>query len=348
MRAYPCVRICSDVRSVPLAGRLGRRRDRRAPPPGRPAASARPRWPSPGSVVRVRGAAARSRRSTAFPVSTVTTTSPSRTANVTPVCTCSASSSSTDFACRLMWFAARYPPASFKHVRSEFEPTAVLADHAGLFERAEQPVHRRAREPGAQAEGRRRRGSASSRRGTSRIDMARSTDWTDSSGMGQHDCGADHLITVADSGTLISASGLYCPDDGTVKPVGGPVCGAGSTPSNNRHADRRQFRHRRSGRHPGTSRRGCSGLLSDREPIMHNITQELASRNGDSTMRPTSTRSTRRRLVVASVVALALAAAACGSDDDSTAATRRRTRARPLRPTRLARHLPTSDRGRSR
>jgi len=54
--------------------------------------------------------------------------------------------------------------------------------------------------------------------------MARSTDWTDSSGMGtRHGFGSDHLIVGADSATVISASGLYCPDDGTVKPVGGPV-----------------------------------------------------------------------------------------------------------------------------
>ena len=63
---------------------------------------------------------------------------------------------------------------------------------------------------------------------------------------------------------------------------------------------------------------GQEGLFRACCPHVNQSCKNWSSRNGDSTMRPTSTRSTRRRLVVASVVALSLAAAACGSDDDAS------------------------------
>ena len=73
--------------------------------------------------------------------------------------------------------------------------------------------------------------------------------------------------------------------------------GAGSTPSNKRHLNRRSAQCQTT-RSSGTSRRGCSGLLSEREPIMQDHCEP--SRNGDSTMRPTShtidTTTTRRRV----------------------------------------------------
>ncbi len=96
---------------------------------------------------------------------------------------------------------------------------------------------------------------------------------------------------------------------------GGRCVALVSTPSNNRHPTHRHPTHR----HRGTAIRArAGGAVRACCPTVNQSCKNWSSRNGDSTMRPTSTRSTRRRLVVASVVALALAAAACGSDDDSS------------------------------